>query len=303
MKTRRANISGRVSAIWKSDTHPHSSFGGLRPAGAELQRDEEGFSGITVLAVIAVITLITSVMWRSGQTIQATNDYSGVNAKDRGQDAVMAADALAQLRTNTIPLIPEAAQGTAFTDIGAGMVSALLGTFTTLQQNGRYTPQAGEKAAEEIGSSVRPSVPSITYDIESVLPDSDTSSSRVLTYRTDLQTSLKPLLLNDEAEYVIFGRYTETGDKNDLIKLQRYASNYRAAASNAATLVVPADARSVHVALLNALQQFAATLDALSTHTNDPFASAALLVTYNNAEDGVRESFAGLVSYFKQKLL
>jgi len=290
VKTRRANISGRVSAIWKSEPRLRSY---------KLQR---GKSGIAVLAVLSVVALFASFMWRSNETIQATNAFSDI-AMQQQREAKTSADALAALRAQTIPLAPQGGQNGTFTDIGAGMVSDLLGKFSTLNETGTYTPQIGQDLAKKMGQSVAPTVTYDPYDATTVRADTDTSAARTLTYRKDLQTSLRPLLLNDEVEYTVFARYIESGDRDQLIKLQQYADNYRVAASQTAALVVPADARSYHLTLLNALQKFAATLDSLSTHAADPFASAALLVTYNSAENDVQTSFGGLVAYFKQKLL
>ena len=49
------------------------------------------------------------------------------------------------------------------------------------------------------------------------------------------------------------------------------------------------------------MEEFAATLDGLSTHATDPLASAALLRTYNKAETDMYTSFNALSSYYAQK--
>ncbi len=49
------------------------------------------------------------------------------------------------------------------------------------------------------------------------------------------------------------------------------------------------------------MEEFAATLDQLAAHADDPFASVALLRGYNQAETDMLTSFNSLASYFKSK--
>ena len=56
-----------------------------------------------------------------------------------------------------------------------------------------------------------------------------------------------------------------------------------------------------HIAILNAMQEFAATLDALAAHADDPLASVALLRTYNESESAVLYSFNDLGTYYRSK--
>ena len=49
------------------------------------------------------------------------------------------------------------------------------------------------------------------------------------------------------------------------------------------------------------MEEFAATLDALVAHADDPFASVALLRGYNKAESDMLTSFNALTIYYKSK--
>jgi len=64
---------------------------------------------------------------------------------------------------------------------------------------------------------------------------------------------------------------------------------------------VPSDAVAVQVGMLNAMEEFSATLDQMATHAQDPFASAALLENYNAAENDVISAFNDLATYSKSK--
>ena len=186
-------------------------------------------------------------------------------------------------------------------NIAGNVTGVLLESYATLAESGEYTSDAGERIAGDVAESLRARVSYKTYGAGDVTTISDTSYDRMLTYRGDMQVALGPLLKNTEYELNIFARYIESGDADNLAQLQRTAENYRAATEQAAKLTVPADALPHHVAILNALSEFAATLDGLTEHADDPFASVALLRTYNSAEQNVYLSFDALARYARNK--
>ena len=93
----------------------------------------------------------------------------------------------------------------------------------------------------------------------------------------------------------------ETSDPSYLTQLSAAAKNYHAAADAAVAITIPRDALNYHIAILNAMEEFAAVLDAMSTHTADPITSAALLRAYDQAEQDMFTSFNNLSAYYLQK--
>lgn len=186
--------------------------------------------------------------------------------------------------------------------IGPYVAAELIGQYAGLKEQGRNTPENMQAAAESIARNVRASISYKTYAVADIPTDTDTSYERMLTYRADMREALKPLFTDMGPEFEIFARYVETSDPVYLEQLADSAKNYRAAADSAATVVVPKDAVNYHRAVLNAMQEFAATLDAMSEHADDPMASVALLRTYNTAELNMLNSFNDLPSYYRQKL-
>ena len=186
-------------------------------------------------------------------------------------------------------------------NIAGNVTGVLLDSYTTLAESGEYTRDAGERIAGDVAESLRAHVSYKTYTAGDITTTSDTSYDRMLAYRGDMQMALGPLLKNTEYELNIFARYVETGDTENLAQLERTAENYRDAAEQAAKLTVPADALPHHLAILNALSEFAATLEGMRAHADDPFASVALLRTYNTAEQKVYLSFDALARYARNK--
>ncbi len=186
-------------------------------------------------------------------------------------------------------------------NISTNVLGTLVDSYASLQQAGTYTPDEGERIATDIAASLSAHVSYTKYAADDITTASDTSYDRMLAYRGDMQIALGPLLKNTEYELSIFARYIETGNMKDLTRLKNAAQNYRDAIANAAKVPVPTDAVSYHVGILNALSEFAATLEGLARSADDPFAGAALLRSYNTAEQNVLVSFNALAQYSKNK--
>jgi len=182
------------------------------------------------------------------------------------------------------------------------MVSAeLAGEYAGLTAQGIFSTSTAQAAADQIAPNIRAVITYKTFAASDISVDSNTTYQRMLTYRADLRDSLAPLLKNTDAEFAIYGSYVETGDPSYLAQLSAAAQNYRTAADLTAKVVVPRDAVSYHVAILNAMEEFAAVLDAMTTHSADPVASAALLRSYDQAEQDMFDSFNALTTYYSSK--
>lgn len=186
--------------------------------------------------------------------------------------------------------------------IGPLVATQLAGAYVGMQEQGGYTEETGAQVAQEIATNIKAVVTHKTYSSSEIRTADDTSSEAALSYRAAMQKALSPLLQNRSSELELYANYVDSKDETYLGELQKAAQNYRAAASNAAALTVPKDAAAYHRAALNAIEQFAATIDAMTSHTDDPFASAALLRTYNTAESDMYFSFNSLASYWRAKV-
>lgn len=262
---------------------------------------ERGITAILITAAISVIALLAVAGWQIERGVQQKNAQTafiatGV-AATQGDSAFGAFANASSSDSSSV--------GTSSADlisyIGPAMMSELVNSYTQLQQNGSFSVETAQKAGEQLAPSMRAEVSYHSYTSSDLRTDSDTSYKRMIAYRGDLQTALRPLLNNTEPEYAIFAQYVSTGDTTYLTKLKNIAQDYRDAVSATANVVVPVDATAYHVAILNAMEEFASTLDAMSAHASDPFASAALLRTYNQAEQDMLSSFNALTTYEKSK--
>jgi len=250
-----------------------------------------GFSPIFITAAISIAALLAVAGWQIDASLRersaATSYVAETNASstsllDTSASSILSSD------PSTTPL-------------GSAVFDELVAQYLSLQDGGLYTPETGERAAEKMAEELKVPISYRAYTAADISTDPDSSYVRMLAYRGELQESLAPLLRNTQAEYEIFAYYVNTKDKTYLEKLQRAAQNYRAAAGATALVVPPQDAFGQHLGILNAMGEFAATLDALVANADDPFAAVVLLRTYNEAEARVLASFQALAKYYREK--
>ncbi len=249
-----------------------------------------GFSPIFITAAISIAALLAVAGWQISTTMRDKNIATSYVADDRS--AVNTEDTLA---SSTFSFDSET------TALGSAVLDGIVGEYLSLQERGLYTPEVGEKTAEKMAATLKAPVAYRTYTAADIAASTDTSYARMLAYRGDLQVALAPLLKNTEAEYEIFAYYVSTKDKKNLEKLLSAAQNYRDAAKATARVIPPKDALHQHLGILNAMEEFAATIDVLVANADDPFASVALLRSYNQSETSVLTSFAALAKYYREK--
>lgn len=282
----------------------------------ERAKDGVAFSHMAVLAAISVVTLISigslqawkviakgnSVSVASNAPIElaskATTPWEGINWQ-----APLPAGVYDEGGLTPSASAEATADKDGLSNIEGNVVGALLGSYTVLAESGLYTPEGGEKIAEDIATTLRAKVSYPTYAAVDLKTDTDISYNRMLVYRSDLREALEPLLANPGYELSLFANYIESRDTIYTDRLRQAAKNYRAAVENAAIITVPEDALSYHVGILNSLSEFGATIEAMANHADDAFASVALLATYNTSERNLMTSFDSLASYQKSKRL
>lgn len=246
------------------------------------------FSPMSTVAALSVMALILFVGY---QAAHAFVPVTAVRTQDAPAKQADPTDLAALAASTSDPI--EATS--------AGALAEIVGAYAGLQAGGTYNPQTASAIASTIGSTLSAPISYHTFSSGDIQTDPDTSYEAMMRYRAELQTSLQPLLSNKDSEFELFGQYVDTKDTSYLDKLSAEAANYEAAASSTAQLTVPVDAVSYQLGILNATEEFAATLRAMVSHANDPLASAMLLSNYTKAESDMLGAFNALVSYEKSK--
>ena len=261
-----------------------------------------GFSTIRITATLCIVGLVGVIAWQIDAAFQSKNApiASAVVPPANSEPAVPSVDW--QKSPGISAATSSSTDPDGLSNIGQNVVSTLTNSYTALSGAGEYSPAVGAQIATDVASTLQANVSYQKFSPTDIKTDADISLARMLAYRADMRVATAPLLKNKEAEYIIFARYLDTHDASNLVALKKVAQNYRNAITLGAKVVVPADAVQYHVAILNSLSEFAATLDAMSNFADDPFASAALLRTYDTAERDVLVSFNAAATYYKQKV-
>jgi hypothetical protein len=263
-----------------------------------------GFLGLGATAILSIVVLVGAISVRIGQGFQ-----------DKTTALTVVASAAAAGHSGIPQNNPRADYGnllgngsaTAANDpyapsqIGDNVVSTLANDYAILQQSGNYSTSSAVAAAQQLGTSLKATVTYKTYTAGDVKTSLDTSYSRMLTYRSDLQASLAPLLANTGPEIDMLTKYVQTNDPIYLTKLQQAADNYKLAAAKTALVVAPADAVVVQLGILNAMEEFAATLEQMVANAKDPLTEATLINSYMQAQQDMFASFNNLYGYYKSK--
>lgn len=263
------------------------------------------FSPIAITAMLSIVALVGVGAWKIQLAFQPAAVVAAAETEPVPTDEEITAEwqqemLLLGIETEIDPSAPSTVDPLAL--IAPAVAGQLLGSYAALAESGDYTQEDLAAAADRIAPYVKAAVTYKTYEISEFATDADISEERVRMYREELLKSLAPL--NDiSAEYETYGRYVETSDPQYLKQLQSAASIYRTAADDAARIVVPRDAVNYHKTVLNSLQYFAAAIEGLATHADDPFASVALLRTFGEAEAKIAASYSDMKAYYDKKSL
>lgn len=260
-----------------------------------------GFIRMNVIAALSVVALIGVIGWsmfgayqqkQKDLTVTPVSQILSTVTTDQSND-----DSLDELASGALMY----GDTDPITTMSQNALAQLAGNYIIAKQEGTYNAQKASEIAEQVTPLLQAPIQYSRFTESDVPTTADTSYERMIRYRTDLQVTLNPLLKNTRAEFEIFAQYTQTKDTKYLDEFRLVANRYREAASSTKKVVVPIDAVSYHVGIVNAMLQFAATLEAMTDHAHDPVASAALLHTYNQAEQEVFTSFDSLAQYYVRK--
>ena len=259
------------------------------------------FAGISVLALLAIVAWKSTGFLRdagvsdTSQMVRVTTGYTGDPDAPNWQRPLQILGSSTSTASENTKSDPDG-----LSNIGGNVLETLVGSYVTMKDAGVYTPAQGKEIAETIAEGLRANIPYRLYNASEMKSDPDASLSRMLTYLSDMREALEPLLKNSTYELEIFAYYLDTKDIQYLEELKDLTKEYRAAAENAAKIVVPKDAIPHHIGILNALSEFAAVVEKLAANADDPFAAAALIRTFGDAETHMLTSFNALAGYFRE---
>jgi hypothetical protein len=254
-------------------------------------------------ALCSVVALCAVALWQShalmqknAQALSFTAAQSALAASSGGGDSLQEL-----LLLGSADAAATSSSGDPIAMIGPVVVAQLAGTYAGLQDQDALSQQTLQQGGQAIADNLKAAVTYKTYAVADIKTSSDISYQAMLDYRDAMRDALAPLLENSQNELDLYGKYVEASDPSYLTTLSAQAQNYRAALAAAAAVTVPRDAVNYHRDVLNAISEFASTIEQMVAHQGDVLAEAALLRNYNQAEADMYNAFNALPRYYSQK--
>lgn len=273
-----------------------------------------GASSIATAAALSVAILIAATGSYIGEKASATRitQVDTARAPAERQEYVPVADADGngipdwqdELMKGGIAVSTSTGQGIGTTSdpvasVGSSLAQSLVSGYLSLKEYEAYTPERGEQLANTLVSGFRAPTIFEPHTEAALTIDPETSQERILRYRSDMREALSGIVdLNAEPEFSLFARFVATNNRTWLDKLSLSASQYRAAEAKALEVAVPEPAAAAHLRAVNAIGEFAETLERLVRFSSDPLATMALLRTYNDTEREIFLAFDALAEFY-----
>ena len=153
-----------------------------------------------------------------------------------------------------------------------------------------------------VGENVLPISTAAHISVADIDSTTDVSKERTLAYRADVRDATGVLITDTEPEVVLFAKYIDSKNPNLLEEIKDAAARYNTAANAMKKILVPHDAKELHVRAVNSLLDYENTLDRLVLYADSPLASLALLRTYNEVEREMLLAFDALADYYVRKV-
>lgn len=278
-------------------------------------RKTRGQFSIATGAALSVAALIVALSWHTGHLLLDKRESALQLHFERGPDSgiadaasvnpdwqtQMAQLALDQIDTESSSSAPVATSTDPLTNLGDLIAQQFVGAYVAFQRNGAYTDAKARQIGTQIGHDLKAPSRYAPHSQNELSTVSDTSLTRVLTYRSHMREALAPLITDAEPEFAMFARYIETKDRDKLTEISSAAERYKIAETAALKVSVPEDAAAAHIRVVNSLGGYASTLDDLVRFADDPIVSLAILRTYNDNEQEMLYAFDALGAYYVQK--
>lgn len=197
---------------------------------------------------------------------------------------------------------PNATSTDPLSTLAARVASQLYGGYLSLKQYDQYTPERGERLAQTVAESIKAPTHFVPHTVDELSLDSDSSDARILRYRSDMRIATAPMVTDDMPEFDMFAQYIATKDSSWLQKLTDAAGRYKEVENNMLAMQIPTTAVPEHLRAVNALGAYVDALTQLAQPEGDAFGEAALIKTYNDAEEEMLFSFDALAKYYVRTL-
>jgi len=262
-------------------------------------------AGAAAIAMLGIALSIRFAPQNSSLTIQmpTTSTEETTILDSDGDGAPNWQETLLGTDPNDAGSVPERTALTA--TLGATATSSLTEQFARSFLYQYLTASGGGSKSVEnptlIGVSLATSlqVPSpkyTPYTSSDIKLAANTDAARLYYYEA-MQKVLGIIQHQGEPELAVYSRLID-GEPAAKENLEAIILLYTKAATEAVSASAPSEAKDIHLATINALGYYAASLLQLIEYSDDPVGSLTVLRAYNSAEAGIFSAFDALRIYF-----
>lgn len=279
-----------------------------------MSEDTRERSPIAITAGLAVAVLLTALGWQLGNYVgarSASTETIEAQQERRSPPTQVVAntdwrDELVRLGVvNTSPATTDSSSTStdSLQRLSESVAESLATSYYSLKEYDAYTPERGRQLGADIGVNIRAPSEYVLHGESELSIDPDTSRERVLVYRSDMREALAVLITSSLPEFELFALYIDSKDPRYLDEIRAATERYKSAEYATLGVAVPDDAALLHLRVVNALGSYGTVLDQLIRSADAPFATLAVLRTYNEAEREMLNAFDALATYYARKVI
>jgi hypothetical protein len=169
-----------------------------------------------------------------------------------------------------------------------GLARELFATYASLKTGGGIGTEFQNQAVEAVVERYVQESVVYTYSSDELTYASTQDSETIAEYRTAVREALQAAAVVERSELEVYAYLIDSGRSVYEEELSRNASIYRGIAQALKRIPVPLLLSANHLALMNALMDFAAAIDDMVATYRDPLAALIATSAYADADDRAR---------------
>ena len=178
----------------------------------------------------------------------------------------------------------------------------LFGKYLTMRKSGApFTAEDERKLLEEFTNRPMTVTRAKTYTEQDIVLAKADDAKALRMYGNALGGVITAHIDTGENELVIFERALQNEDPQDLAGLENRVKRYENMLADIRVIPVPPSAKSIHIALLDALEGVKEAIAGMAVALNDPVHALPYATAYPPAFEKLLTSLTDILNYFEQK--
>ena len=173
--------------------------------------------------------------------------------------------------------------------------------YFALKQGGRYNVENRDSFIQTLIAGITVA-PVKEYTLNDLIISQKSDEETLKNYGNALGNILQSFYRNKAGdERLILDAAIRNEDKEELLKLERFAENYQAVARELLQIKVPLVLQSTHLEFMNGYESIGEALNGLQNVFDDPLGGSAYIKMHKESTELVNKAFGDLKNYFSKE--